>query len=71
MKYIIISQNDMELAIVFDEIIPHIFVAAGRPVVSAGFCNKDGVAWGHSTTLKIKTRPQDTKIIRESMERQI
>lgn len=71
MKYIIISQHDLEMAIVFDEIIPHVFVAAGRPVVSAGMCNQDGQAYGQSVTLALKSRPEDTGIIQRSMARHL
>lgn len=71
MKYIIVSQHDLEMAIIFDEILSHRWVANDRPVVSAGMCNKQGVAWGESVTLGIKSRPQDTEILQESIKRQL
>jgi hypothetical protein len=74
MKYIIVNQHDLEMAILFDEIISHDFVAAGRKVVSAGMVTlQDGKpsAYGSSFTLRLNSRPQDSEIIKQSLERTI
>ena len=71
MKYIIVTSHDIECAILFDEILSHTFVADDRKVISAGMCNQLGEAYGQSVTLKIKSRPEDTVIIKKSMDRHI
>lgn len=71
MKYIIVNSLNTELAIIFDEILEHKEVAGNYKVISAGFCNKDGNVWGQSSSLIMKSKPEDSKLIRESMERRI
>lgn len=73
MKYIILEECDMEVAILFDVILKHKQVAAGRKVISAGFVKFDSIgpmAYGESDSLGIKARPQDSAIIKASMDRQ-
>ena len=74
MKYIIIEKPEfgMEMAILFDVLIKHSAVAAGKKVVSAGFVmfsSVGPVAYGASDGLNLVSRPQDSAIIKESMER--
>lgn len=72
MKYIIVRDRDeKESAIVFPDRIVHrevarIHSASGTRVVSAGFCQivDQVAAWGESESLKIKSRPEDTAILR-------
>jgi hypothetical protein len=86
-KYIIVTECDMEVAILFDALLKHKQIAAGRKVISAGFVKfeskkiaGDGtdkwestgiVVYGGSDSLGINSRPQDLAIIKESMERQL
>ena len=69
MKYIILNEMEIEVAVLFDELLTHDQVAGGRAAVSAGFCNAEGTAWGQSVGLRLKARPQDTAIIQASMAR--
>lgn len=71
MKYIIVTQNDLPLAIIFDEILTHKWVAFDRHVTSAGFCNVFGKCWGGSVSLGIKSRLEDSEIVNKSIERTI
>lgn len=69
MKYIIVESFELPLAILFDEILNHSDIAKGQKVVSAGKCGMDGVAYGSSVSLKLNARPEDSRIIRDSMYR--
>lgn len=69
MKYIIVIDHDLPMAIWFDPILNHSDIAFGKEVVSAGHCNSSGQAYGYSVTLLMKSRPEDTDIIRQSMNR--
>lgn len=72
MKYIVFQDNS---AIIFADSMNHSYIANGRPVRSAGFCqietyrNKfDDVCakiscFGESTTLKVKADPNDNQIL--------
>jgi hypothetical protein len=74
MKYIILEECDMEVAIIFDELLKHKQIAAGRKVISAGFVQLTNIgpaAYGESDGLGIKSRPQDSDIIKESMARKL
>lgn len=75
MKYIIVRPKNVEgfeSAIVFDEGLVHRNVARGigisHFVVSAGFCYRDKstgqlTVTGESESLKMKSRPEDLRII--------
>lgn len=65
MKYIIFKDNSVK---VFSEHEIHSWVAGGKPVLSAGFY-EDGVAFGQSTTLGVKSRPEDTEIIKKFLNK--
>lgn len=75
MKYVVV-QNDMGqlVPIVFPKTINHNTIPKiGRchTVVSAGFCYHDGKEWrafGESMTLRIKSRPEDGKLITEAFK---
>lgn len=69
MKYIIVISHDLPVAITFDEILSHDDIATGRHVVAAGKCTSEGIAYGESVTLHMKSRPEDTYIIQQSMNR--
>lgn len=69
MKYIIVEQHGIPLAILFDEILTHQFIASDKTVLSAGFCNLKGQVWGGSVSLQIKSDPEDEQIILKSIER--
>ena len=72
MKYIVFADNS---AVIFPETTSHKFVAGDKLVISAGFCkietyrnNFDDIranvcVWGESTTLNVKSNPDDAKII--------
>ena len=74
-KYIIVrNQEQKEVAILFSKTLVHKQVASlhssmfGPWVVSAGFVtlSPEGyVAVGESETLRLKSRPEDTQIIRD------
>jgi len=68
LKYIIVNQEGLPCAVMFSEAIQHSTEAAGREVMSAGFCNLQGEVWGHSESLGVHSQPQDTKHIRLTME---
>ena len=73
-KYIIIEKNALELPIVFSPCMSHdYFSGLCVNIISAGFASfgttKEGrasvCAFGESTTLKIKSRPEeDTNLLR-------
>jgi len=71
MKYIIVKHHDIEMAILFDEILTHKQVAGDRHVVAAGNCNSKGDAYGNSISLGINGRPEDSAIIKQSIARTI
>jgi hypothetical protein len=72
MKYIIVIKHDIEMAVIFDEILQHsdVAVAFGN-VVSAGMCSASGNAYGKSISLKLESRPEDSDIVKASMKRTI
>ena len=70
-KYIILD-NELETPIVFSPLLQRDAVAAGKKVLSAGFCllssHGDGQIdtwsiWGESVSLKVKSRPEDEYIL--------
>lgn len=70
LKYIIVGEEHLPLAIVFNPILSHAEVAGGKKVLSAGFCymhndlNPEASAWGRSVTLGIESRGKiDAEII--------
>lgn len=70
LKYVIIGDEHLPLAVVFNPIIKHSDIAKGHKVLSAGFCylhnelNSTASAWGKSTTLGIESRGDiDAKIL--------
>lgn len=78
MKYVIIRDSGCELPIVFDEIIRHDRFIDLNPI-SAGFVTleKDlegktiAIAGGKSISLNKKSRPEDSGIITDSLNRRI
>lgn len=69
MKYIIVTEMELPVAIIFDELLKHDAVAGSRVVAGAGFCNLDGDVWGGSVSLGISSQPQDAETVQASMER--
>jgi hypothetical protein len=72
-KYIIVSQHDLEVPVVFCPLFNHKDVKVWGNVVSAGFCNKDPLtgklqAFGESVSLGIKSRSEDTDILNRYLE---
>jgi hypothetical protein len=72
-KYVIIRALDVETAIIVPPFAQHnwgINLTARRPI-SAGFAYRaaDGSikVWGESTSLKLKSRPEDATVIRETL----
>ena len=72
-KYIIFNENGVECAIIFDEMIDHSDFKKFNPI-SAGFINIWSennqlkiACYGRSTSLKLKSREEDKKLV----ERQI
>ena len=69
LKYIIVGEEHLPLAIVFNPILSHADVAGKFKVLSAGLCYlhddlNPASAWGSSLTLGIKSRNQvDADII--------
>ncbi len=71
MKYIIVKDDfGTEQPLVSSEILGHKDMAGHKPVVSAGFCgfNAEGhyvtaSVWGDSTTLNVKSRPEDAALL--------
>lgn len=72
MKYIIFANNE---PVIFPDTLGHNEVAGNRMVNSAGFCRIETYrnqwddtrakvsVWGESTSLKVKSCPEDAKII--------
>jgi len=79
MKYIIIEELNLEMAILFDECLTHSAMAGNNKVISAGFCyisqaqNKNGepeimvVTIGTSISLNKCSQPGDAEIIKRSI----
>lgn len=70
MKYIIIEIQEMEVPILFPEFVQHesIWNRMDRPkVVSAGFCTSTFDCYGESISLCIKSRKDDSLIIKNFM----
>lgn len=72
MKYVVVVDNrGEESAIVFPEFVNHNTICnRNGPILSAGFCaygnlTKKWNAFGESITLRMKSRPQDSKLIEE------
>ena len=70
LKYIVVGDEHLPLAIVFNPILSHADVAGSRKVLSAGFCylhndlNPEASAWGKSETLGVESRGEiDAEII--------
>ena len=60
MKYIIIDADaGLPAAILFNEVLNHAVVAAGKKVISAGFCSANGAVWGRSESLGVDSRQED------------
>ena len=72
MKYLIVVEDSgLEVAVLFSELLKHEQVAEGFEVVSAGFCDAAGHAYGGSVSLGIKAREAglvDSEIIFRTME---
>lgn len=73
MKYIIVEVSaGIEGAIIFDELLSHAAVATvPTSVISAGFCNQLGDTWGRSVTLNKDSRPTDSEIVKQTMNRML
>lgn len=66
MKYIIVDDDHLEVGIIFPNCISHDNVRTRGLVVSAGFCSigeDDVVAYGHSVSLRLESRPQDSEVL--------
>lgn len=67
LKYLIISQGDLEVPLVFSPLLLHEQVAEKCRIISAGFCGWDDsgkwIAGGRSASLALSTRPQDAEIL--------
>lgn len=76
-KYIIVKASfGSEAPIIFSELQSHKEVAAGREVLGAGFvslswdaenCKFKCSPWGSSTTLNVKSRPEEDAWLLERM----
>ncbi len=73
-KYIIFDDGDKGLPVVFSPLLQHNQVAAGKPVISAGYCDvrvkiegdektTEWDVWGKSTSLRKSCRPVEDKEI--------
>ena len=81
-KYIIIEQNGVDLAIMFDMILSHDNIGYGKPVISAGFFQVSAKAnendsqdidvyvFGESTSLQIKSRDEDARILKKVLRKE-
>jgi hypothetical protein len=71
LKYTIISQDGIEVPLIFSPLLMHEYVAEKCQVISAGFCglNEMGrwIAGGRSTSLKLGARPQGAEISNAQM----
>lgn len=79
MKYIIVIDNGLEKAIIFDELLTHLTVARGFNVISAGFCSIGASndkemkvqVYGESVTLDMRSRKEDATLIEEALGKEI
>lgn len=69
MKYLILSEHDLPVAVLFDELLNHREVAGQKKVLGAGYCNRTGQVWGQSVSLGIKAKKEDELIILKSLHR--
>jgi hypothetical protein len=72
MKYIMYDRGGIETPILFPQIIDHdsmaMMTVPNKKLISAGFVSlKNGVATvaGHSHSLSLKSRPEDSRIIQK------
>jgi len=73
MKYIMfLDPAGLEYPIVFPDWVDHSMMARcitglypGIKPVSAGFCGKQGEAWGKSVTLELESRKEDARGLRK------
>jgi len=67
LKYLVIAHDGMEVPVVFPSIIPHVELAFGRKVVSAGFCRITAGGWecyGESMGISKKSRgDEDSRLL--------
>ena len=76
MKYIVINNRDLEIPIIFSDLLPHRDVAGDKEVVSAGECSfyvSSGAGkdvdkvkvsvWGKSVGLNVLSRKEDSLLI--------
>ena len=67
LKYLIISQDGIEVPLVFSPLVQHEKVADQYKIISAGFCKLDETGkWttgGRSASLGMAARPQDAGIL--------
>lgn len=70
-KYLIVrGQFKLEVAILFSPIIQHSEMTAGLPVIAGGFFD-GSQAYGHSESLGVRSRPEDTDIINQMVSRRV
>lgn len=85
MKYVIVEQSGLELPIIFPDVINHNLFACWRPVSAGevriygaeeplpdACCCENAIrvaAFGNSTTLKLKSRPEDGELIARELMR--
>ena len=76
MKYIVYKDlHQIEAVVLFGEQTPHTEIGQGlqlskldpKTLVSAGFCNINGDVWGYSQSLNLKSRHEDTALIRRTI----
>lgn len=71
MKYVIKREQGIEVPIVFSSLITHSSICNRGSIVSAGFCVIDGYdrtqCYGESTSLGLKSRPEDTSILKRNL----
>jgi hypothetical protein len=68
LKYVIFDELGIEVGVMFNELLKHDAVAAGRKCVSAGYCDRDGNAWGSSTLLGLRARTEDSEVLKLTIE---
>jgi hypothetical protein len=83
MKYVIIKELGVEVPIMFPDIVPHNTFVDKEPISAGKFKieidttnsteskNKDSLTYftyGESTSLKLKSRPEDASIIQHAFE---
>ena len=74
MKYIMFEFSGMRWPILFPETVTHSDIARSITshfsefeVVSAGFCNRHGDVYGEAVSLKVKSDPADTMLIKKML----